>query len=271
MVQQHTSNRINSQQKTIQDMIELTSVLCTLQAEYGHPKYKEPYLQYTETEKILYKMLTENTGASILDSGGIGGRHWEQARGIKDFRNIPNVKIHRMYGATKHVFAIISDIAIYDKAVDNKFYKFAYAPENKEKSWLDCMEEFGDKYNEDRENKGGNTCNDEYYSGNQGMQYLFLKLEGIEYVILQIHGGCDMREGYTAPHVFECNYDDFVTAGADITIGCMCNGVYTDGLLWSDDNGDDLPLSWDDGLFPDWHWKTESILYCKECKEEIAW
>src|SRR6056300_32476 len=41
-----------------------------------------------KTEKILYKMLTENTGKHFLDSGGENGRHWQhnQKKTFKDFK-----------------------------------------------------------------------------------------------------------------------------------------------------------------------------------------
>ena len=36
----------------------------------------------TETQKMLARMLTENTGRNILDSGDAYGRHWEKNQGI---------------------------------------------------------------------------------------------------------------------------------------------------------------------------------------------
>jgi hypothetical protein len=42
-------------------------------------------------KKLIYKMLTENTGAHMLDSGGVYGRNWErnQVKTIEDFENEP--------------------------------------------------------------------------------------------------------------------------------------------------------------------------------------
>ena len=46
-------------------------------------------MKYTETNKLVYEMLTENTGSHMGDSGGAYGRHWErnQKRTIEDFSN----------------------------------------------------------------------------------------------------------------------------------------------------------------------------------------
>ena len=40
-------------------------------------------------KELIYKMLTENTGVHMLDSGGAYGRNWErnQVKTIEDFEN----------------------------------------------------------------------------------------------------------------------------------------------------------------------------------------
>ena len=45
--------------------------------------------KFTDTQKLVYAMLTENTGRHMLDSGGAYGRNWErnQANTIEDFDN----------------------------------------------------------------------------------------------------------------------------------------------------------------------------------------
>jgi len=47
--------------------------------------------KYTKIQKLVYKMLTENTGVHFLDSGGTDGRMWQRnaKKTIEDFANEP--------------------------------------------------------------------------------------------------------------------------------------------------------------------------------------
>jgi len=38
-----------------------------------------------DTKKVIYKMLTENTGVHMCDSGGENGRHWQRNQKNKGF------------------------------------------------------------------------------------------------------------------------------------------------------------------------------------------
>lgn len=53
----------------------------------------------TQTEQIIYEMLTENTGRHMLDSGGDSGRAWQrnQAKSLDDFKNEPRVYFEAKY------------------------------------------------------------------------------------------------------------------------------------------------------------------------------
>ena len=53
----------------------------TARAESSTPLQPMPR-GYTKTQRILHQMLTENTGAHVLDSGSIYGRHWQRNRAI---------------------------------------------------------------------------------------------------------------------------------------------------------------------------------------------
>ena len=62
-------------------------------------------------------------------------------------------------------------------------------------------------------------------------------------MVLQIHGGCDVRGGYTKPYVFEINDMDYmIIAQYDINVSCQkCNkSWYSDdsGNNWYSDNND---------------------------------
>lgn len=42
----------------------------------------------------------------------------------------------------------------------------------------------------------------------QTLQYTYFECDGTPYVLLQVHGGCDVRGGYTAPRAFRLTDSD---------------------------------------------------------------
>ena len=70
-----------------------------------------------------------------------------------------------------------------------------------------------------------NTYNGEEYVS-QTLQFMCFTDGYYDYVLLQIHGGCDVRGGYTAPRVFEINDIDYFLLYMDTTdIYCGCGNV----------------------------------------------
>ena len=61
----------------------------------------------------------------------------------------------------------------------------------------------------------------------QTIQYIYFSNHSNTYVILQIHGGCDVRGGYTAPKVFHTGADDFEGLGIfeNARASIHCQGV----------------------------------------------
>ena len=177
---------------------------------------------------------------------------------------------------THNLYHWLSERLIYDPLMQKRFDKFADRPENEDKHWLQLMEEFpqtlagafgdvniggscvvGGIYGE------GEPITVNTYNGedllSQTIQYTFfsirLDLYHVEdgemvgppltgagdYVLLQIHGGCDVRGGYTAPKAFRVNDNYGETAifdNARAVIQCQNNHDhywYTDdGCHWYD-------------------------------------
>jgi hypothetical protein len=176
------------------------------------------------TEAIIYGMLTENTGGSILDSGGAYGRHWErnQTKSLEDFRaepeatftggNWPEVSKSTFWHLVNHLEA--------DEGLTAAFSKFAEdCPEDSwreiEDAWLTKLgvpEEGGEFYSDARWEF--NSYNFDGWLLDQTLQGVFFGMGSNEYLILQVHGGCDVRGGYTRPQVFTLNSwngkDDFI-------------------------------------------------------------
>jgi hypothetical protein len=179
------------------------------------------------TEQVIYGMLTENTGAHFLDSGGAYGRNHERnrAKTIEDFEAEPRVAVDISFWEnqgvkrgeimlTQSVYHFLTAALEYDQALDDLFSEFSDLPENESEGWLTLMEAFptwlaenhGDDYG-DRPQVGiENTYNGED-SLSQTIQYARFTLDGGEwvygeYALVQIHGGCDVRGGYTRPRAF---------------------------------------------------------------------
>jgi len=180
--------------------------------------------KFDRTERTLVHMMRENTGASILDSGGAYGRAWQRNLTV-DFSKRPAAKFGgRIYKSTYgkggktvpeynrldldltiDLFTYLSSRLEYDRALTRQFRKFS--AERNDSRWLEDMEDFpkwiAEKRGVDvgeRAYEGNSYNEDNFLSGT--VQFNIFELDGEEYVLLQIHGGCDVRGGYTAPKVF---------------------------------------------------------------------
>jgi len=79
----------------------------------------------------------------------------------------------------------------------------------------------------------------------QTLQYSMFEYDGENYYILQVHGGCDIRGGYTTPRVFSCagKTEWGLTYDQDATVYCEDCGTqwYQYAGYWSsDDSGVEL-------------------------------
>ena len=173
--------------------------------------------KFTDTQKLVYAMLTENTGSHMLDSGGAYGRNWEknQAKTIEDFDNELEAtidksewtdkdgKVHTEYERTVSVFHYLSELEsdhLCDKFnelnTDCKDWDgdFAWGVSQKGADFLELI---------------GMESKHEFntYNGDsdlsQVLQGAWLDMDGEPYLLLQIHGGCDVRGGYTDAKLFK--------------------------------------------------------------------
>jgi hypothetical protein len=201
-----------------------------------------------QTPKVLRGMIVEYTGASICDSGYYG-RHWEKNQkkyhqmpkifGIipNHLKQLPLFRNHILkYNFEKNKTAYIDfssgyiDITIdiyhylkkyleYDREKTTEFLEFAEEPELANESWLDIMRAYIEKYT-------GNTA--EIYNSynwenflSQVIQFANFTDRNVEYIILQIHNGADVRGGYTEPKIFKVvEFDDFILSMDNVYISC---------------------------------------------------
>ena len=192
----------------------------------------------TTTKEILVQMLTENTGIHMLDSGMANGRNWQQNQGktVEYFDSIPAVTIDK-YDITIDVYHWLEDKLDYNEKQDKIFQRFINQKKYQDVGWLPICEDFvklltgmGAPYGEG-DASWINTYNSECLLS-QTLQFLpFIvpedhgSFEASSYVILQIHGGADVRGGYTIPRLFGANTEDmFSFAEASL----YCEGVDED-------------------------------------------
>jgi hypothetical protein len=171
-----------------------------------------------KTAEILNTMLKENTGRALCDSGDAYGRNWQRNQG-RDFEkeepssvSFSDYKGEVEISVTHNLYHWLLDRLTYDEALDKLFYRWAQLSGNDDKNWLELMEEFAEKRYR-RSNNKGYTCESPYTDNSyncgselisQTIQYTLWSDETGYYVLLQVHGGCDVRGGYSAPHVFYC-------------------------------------------------------------------
>ena len=172
----------------------------------------------TRTAEAIAAMLTEPTGVSILDSGDAYGRHWQRNAGtdLAFWQDRPEASLDRWGVITLDVFHYMLGRLEYDAAADEAWQEWAVEndPEDR-RGWLDLAEEYaeahhtGDAYGELRKVRTWNTYNGEDMLSQvlQGVTYCTGEYGDEVYALVQIHGGADVRGGYTRPRVFRVTCD----------------------------------------------------------------
>jgi len=199
---------------------------------------------------IFTEMLKEDTGKALCDSGGIYGRNYELNSG-RDFEKESEGRllINGYIEASISTYHYMKEHLELSEWLQAEFETFCDRDDQKDESWLGTMQNFAEHLSESHEVTGlygdgdpmlVNTYNHESLL-DQVLQYLYMEIDGDAYVLLQVHGGCDVRGGYTRPRAFEVT--DYDSAGffsdRDATITC--------------DNDRDHYWQTDDG----YHWYAE--------------
>jgi hypothetical protein len=153
-------------------------------------------------------MLVENTGSHFLDSGGAYGRAWERNQGktIEDFEREPEERIvwtGNYLERSVSVFHYLSQLetdAICDEfntmpCLDREADGDVYGVSETQWNWLNNL---GDvKLTQDFNTYNGDS------DLSQILQGSWLTINDEQYLLLQIHGGCDARGGYTDAKLFK--------------------------------------------------------------------
>jgi hypothetical protein len=206
-----------------------------------------------KTQNLIHKMLTTNTGIAMGDSGGDSGRQWQknQGKSIKDFQDQAEAWLDTKYGldVTISVFHHLVKTLDQDELCQ-KFNKLPcndwdgdfYGTSKKQCEWLEKNDFIKNPYRAEF-----NTYN---FDSNlsQVLQGTFLRQGGYvdDYVLLQIHGGADVRGGYTDAKLFKVDSDYFLFESASFDIGenkilDICGGDYR---IYNTETGEDKYLDY---------------------------
>lgn len=212
-----------------------------------------------ETKQVIAAMLKENTGRHFLDSGGENGRAWQRNQ-ERNFADEEPATLDGSYGeisVTVNLYHWLVDRLEYCEDLTEKFEEWANASEDrKEMPWLALMEEWADEEMEATGLYGSdkpftvNTYNHESLLS-QTIQFTYFTLDTDNhsgaFVLLQIHGGADVRGGYTAPKIFQVTDYDGTSILDDQRATIYCN------TCEGDDGGPCGHWDTDDG----YHWYEE--------------
>jgi hypothetical protein len=188
------------------------------------------------TESVLKGMLVERIGKSMLDSGCAYGYNYEHNRGV-DLDAEPETTLDFRYGieVTHNVYPWLKERLEFDPEMDALFYEFIEKDDPGERRGYYELEEAFPAYLKKLGRDVGGIYGDgdafveNTYNGedllSQVLQYLYFEVDGDAYVLLQIHGGCDVRGGYTDPRAFRVKNDGTeIFDNARATIVCENHG-----------------------------------------------
>ena len=175
-------------------------------------------------QQLIYDKLTENTGKHFLDSGGSFNRHWQRNRNksLFDFFS-ENEQIFQIgFNEEGKANEIIRVVSVFHFLAGNgsnleldKISK-AFNGINQLNDELANCEPYGvgvnawdylERYYYVETQRTWNTYNydNDLSQTLQGANIrLFIDGQYEDYVLIQIHGGCDVRGGYTNAMLFKC-------------------------------------------------------------------
>jgi hypothetical protein len=174
-------------------------------------------MKTTAVQRLVYRMLTQNTGIHFLDSGGAYNRGWQrnQKKTIQDFMNEDeesyqfDFKYNEIYRNVS-VFHYLSGLDLDE--VCEKFNRRqgadwdgnvgqlddTYGVSNRASEWLQSNYEVEVEY----------TFNT--YNGDSDLSQILqgsrLQIDGDTYYLIQIHNGADARGGYTDAKLFKTSH-----------------------------------------------------------------
>lgn len=178
------------------------------------------------TREVILSLLKEDTGRALGDSGDHYGRNHElnQKKAESELMDdgckweLPYMNDERfamvadnnsryasdMY-AVRNTGAVMAEQLEYTERCHELNQQFMAQYKYSDSYWLADIQDFLENIGAEI-GHSDNTYNGSY-ALSQCLQYTMFNLNGTEYVFVQVHGGCDIRGGYTHPVIFEQSGD----------------------------------------------------------------
>ena len=219
-----------------------------------------------QLKQTIFDMLTENTGTHMLDSGGDGGRMWQRNQGltVETLERAPSASLE-IYHSERHGYSLEPTINVYHFLRDNldlnkRCIEFNALPVRDWGGDVYGLSRGGQEWLENRGFEFGESFNTYNWESNlsQVLQFTYVQSpdwglyggqgdERGDYLLLQVHGGADVRGGYTDAKLFviDCEYFGYEACGfavelpdADTDTPDMFTGAYNNGYLTLDWHGE---------------------------------
>ena len=172
-------------------------------------------------KNTIYNMLTENTGKHFLDSGGDNGRQWQRNAGktLADFEAEPEetFTFDYKYGDIQRTVSVFHYLTGGGLDLDDLCNEFN-ALQDKHDNWQTDADVYGvcfeawhhlEDCNDVKVLRTWNTYNGES-DLSQVLQGSSIEINGDPYLLVQVHGGADVRGGYTDAKLFAAEYDGMI-------------------------------------------------------------
>jgi len=188
----------------------------------------------TDADEVIRSQLVENTGRHMLDSGSHYGRHFEDNQESPPWEK-PRYTVNDSW-VTENVYHFMRQNYSRDPAavaLEIGLFAYGYHGPGDGDAWLTCMGDYTDLLGRPEGTDvltdaglprylaeqaiyaveepvdhafGGNTYNSEWGTLSQDLQLTAFGGPYADYAAVQVHGGCDIRGGYTAPRVYRAEY-----------------------------------------------------------------
>lgn len=199
-----------------------------------------------KTAQVIASLMREDTGKHFLDSGDHYGRNWQHNQ-IRQFENEPHATLSFKWDYIDYTYNLyhwLNERLEFNPTWDRKLQRYAKRKDMEREPWLVVMESFMDHLKEKGHEVSGlygdgepmtiNTYNHESLLS-QIIQFVYATVDNEVLILLQVHGGCDARGGYTQARVFNpSGYgEEYILFDQDASIYCSKNNDH----YWSTDDG----------------------------------